>query len=70
MWNKIVDFFQDSETIFWARVQSLFGLVIGALTYVDPQLVTALLQPEYVPIFLLANGAATEYLRRRRANDL
>ena len=48
----------------------MIGFVVFVLTFVDPSLVTALIKPEWVPYFLLANGIASEYLRRRRADDL
>lgn len=70
MWQAIKSFFKDSETIFYARVQALLGAIAAAVTIIDPQLVTPLLSPQVLPWFLLANGVATEYLRRRRAKDL
>lgn len=72
MWQKVCDFFKGSETIFWARLQSLIGVAAVALTYVDP----VLLEPVFgdntwgFSLFLLGNGVATEYLRRRRAPDM
>lgn len=68
MWNTIRRWFKDSETIFWARLQLVIGLVVGALTYVDPNLVAAVIPIEWVPIWMLASGLATEYLRRRRSD--
>ncbi len=63
----IKKWFADSETIVWARLQALVGFLAVVLTLVDPSLITAVLDPKYIPFFLLANGIATEYLRRRRA---
>lgn len=68
MWTSIKDFFKHSETIFWARVQAFIGFVAVVLTFVDPTLVTAALPKETIPVFLLLNGVATEYLRRRRTD--
>lgn len=68
MWERIKAFFKSSETIFWARLQAVIGIAALALTYVDP----AVVQPVFggdagkFAWFLLANGLATEYLRRRR----
>ncbi len=68
MWEKVKSFFYGSETIFWARLQQLLGVIAVALTYVDP----TLLQPVFgdntwgFAVFMLGNGVATEYLRRRR----
>jgi hypothetical protein len=69
MWTKIKNFFADSETIFWARLQMLFGILIEVASTVDPML----FQPvfgDYFPYFLIANGVLTEYLRRRREVDM
>lgn len=66
MWAKIRTFFKDSEVIFWSRLQLAVGAIAGLVTYVDPQLVSPVLDVKYLPYFLLANGLATEYLRRRR----
>ena len=63
-------FFSDSETILWARIQAALGIIALALTYVDPSLVTQLIDPKYVPLFILLNGVATEYLRRHRSKDM
>lgn len=68
MWARIKSFFYGSETVAWARLQQLLGVVAVALTYVDP----TLLQPVFgdntwgFALFMLGNGISTEYLRRRR----
>ncbi len=69
-WDSIKSFFKSSETIFWARLNSLVGLATTALTFVDPALVQPLLTPQNFALYILLNGVATEYLRRRRAADL
>lgn len=61
--------FRDSETILWARIQAVIGVLAVALTFVDPSLVTQIIEPKYIPFFILANGIATEYLRRYRSGD-
>lgn len=72
MWARITAFFHGSETIFWARVQQALGAIAVSLTYVDP----SLLQPVFgdnvwgFSVFMLGNGIATEYLRRRRDPDM
>lgn len=70
MWQRIKSFFRGSETLAWARLQTALGLVAGALTYVDPSILAPVMPAEWFPWFLLFNGLATEYLRRRRADDL
>jgi hypothetical protein len=70
MWEKIKAFFKSSETIFWARLQTVLGFVSLALTYVDPSVVQPIFGGDAQKFgwFLLANGIATEYLRRRRTD--
>lgn len=66
MWKKLQEFFKDSETIAWARLQAVLGAVAVGFTYVDPQLVAPLLTPKGLLWYMLLNGVFTEYLRRRR----
>lgn len=70
MWPRIKRFFKDSETIFWARLQTTLGLVAGAVTYVDPAVLQPIIPDRYFPLLLVANGVFTEYLRRRRESGL
>ena len=70
MWENIKAFFKASETIFWARLNAFLGLAATVLTYVDPSLIQPVLTPQNFAIYILINGIATEYLRRRRAPDL
>ena len=65
LWDKTKAFFKYSETIFWARLQATLGIVAMAVTYADPVLFKPVLGDKF-GWFLLANGLATEYLRRRR----
>ncbi|MGE0231173.1 MAG: hypothetical protein AB7O39_03100 [Flavobacteriaceae bacterium] len=67
MWARIKKFFNDSETIFYARLQAFIGFVVIAVTYIDPSLIVPVLG-DWAPYFLLANGIATEVLRRRRSD--
>jgi hypothetical protein len=66
MWNRIKAFFFESETIAWARIQAALGAVALILTYVEPTVLAPISPSEWVPGFLVANGIATEFLRRRR----
>ncbi|WP_173931405.1 hypothetical protein [Chelativorans sp. Marseille-P2723] len=70
MWQRIRDFFRDSETLFWARLQALLGLVAAGMAAIDPVLLQAVLTPKAFALYLFANGVITELLRRRRADDL
>lgn len=70
MWTRIKRIFSDSETIFWARLQAALGVVAGVVTYVDPQVLAPIIPGEWFPYFLVVNGVLTEFLRRRRAEDL
>lgn len=71
MWERVKDFFLRSETIFWARLQSALGFAALALTYIDPSVLAPVIgDARWFPWLVLANGVATEYLRRRRAEDL
>ena len=61
---------KDSETIAWARLQVLVGLVLGVLTALDPNLIGAVLPEKWVPFWFLFSGIVTEVARRNRAKDL
>lgn len=68
MWQRIKNWFRDSETIFWARLQAMLGVLAGIVTYVDPVVLQPILPPEWFPWLLVVNGLLTEYLRRRRSD--
>lgn len=70
MWTRIKRFFSFSETIFWARLQAFIGVVAGIVTYVQPHVLQPVIPPDWFPVFLVINGVLTEFLRRRRAEDL
>lgn len=70
MWTRIKKFFSSSETIFWARLQAAIGVVATVVTYVDPQILSPIIPGEWFLSFLVINGVLTEFLRRRRAEDL
>lgn len=68
MWSRIKTFFKHSETIFWARLQMVIGAVAAIIVYFDPGLLAPVLPAGWLPWVVVANGIATEYLRRRRAD--
>lgn len=70
MWERIKNFFSGSETIFWARLQVLIGAVAAAIVYFDPGLLAPVLPAGWLPWVVLANGVATEFLRRRNDPEL
>ena len=70
LWQRVVAWFKSSETIFWARLNALVGAVATAATFIDPSLLSSILTPQTFAIYVLVNGVATEYLRRRRAPNL
>lgn len=70
MWEKIKVFFKDSEVIFWSRLQAFLGLAAVTLTYVQPTVLEPLFTPQGFSYFLALNGVATEYLRRRRDEEM
>ena len=70
MWQRIRDFFKDSETIFWARLQAFLGIAAAGLAAVDPSLVQEFLTPKTFAAYVFVNGVVTEIARRLRAKDL
>ena len=66
MWKRVKALFWDSETIFWARLQAALGTAALILTYVPPEVLSPVIPPKWFGLFLVANGIATEFLRRRR----
>ncbi len=70
MADKIKSWFRHSITILWARLVACAGLVMVALEAVlqEPavsQAVQSVLQPRYVPYYVIAIGLITELARRR-----
>lgn len=70
MWDKMGAWFRHSATILWARLIACAGLVMVALETMlqDPavsQAVQSMLQPKYVPYYVIAIGLITELARRR-----
>jgi hypothetical protein len=72
MWDKIKAWFRHSVTILWARVVALAGLLLaaGEGLLADPNVSSAIqsvLQPKYIPYYVIAIGLITELARRRTA---
>jgi hypothetical protein len=70
MWDKVKAWFKHSLTILWARIVALVGLLLAASDSLlnDPNLSAAMqsiLQPKYVPYFVIVIGVVTELARRR-----
>jgi len=69
MWAKIKTFFKHSETLVFARLQVFVGTFLEVLINVDPTLFAGLFG-KWFPIYLIAQGILTEYLRKRRDEDM
>jgi hypothetical protein len=72
MWDKIKTWFKHSVTILWARVVALAGvtLAMGQSLLSDPNVnsaVQTILQPKFIPYYVIAIGLITELARRRTA---
>lgn len=70
MWDEVKAWFKYSLTILWARAVALAGLLLAAAEALlqDPNVSAALqavLQPKYVPYYVIAIGLVTEIARRR-----
>jgi hypothetical protein len=62
MINGVKNFFWHSETILWARLQVLFGVVWTVLSVTD---LSPLLDAKYMTYWLIVSGVITELLRRK-----
>lgn len=71
-WNKAVQFFKDSEVIFFARLQMLIGALLVVATTMDWSPLLFADNKKQITVFavVFVQGLITEYLRRRRAEDL
>lgn len=72
-WDKLKAFFKRSETIFYARLQTLSGFVLAVLGTIDWQQIsmwdfTTPKQTAWLGVGLIVNGTITELLRRRGSN--
>lgn len=75
MWDKVKAWFKHSLTILWARAVTLVGLLLaaGEALLADPNVTGAIqsvLQPKYIPYFVIAIGVVTELARRRTAEKV
>jgi len=70
MFEHIKTFFKDSEVLFWARLQTVLGIIAAIVTYTDPSVLQPVMPAEWFPLLVLANGVFTEYLRRRRDKEM
>jgi hypothetical protein len=72
MWDKIKSWFKHSVTILWARIVTLGGAVLATLLSLssDPNVsgaIQSVLQPKFIPYYVIAIGLITELARRRTA---
>lgn len=70
MWDKIKAWFKHSLTILWARAVALVGVALaaGEALLADPNVtgaIQSLLQPKFIPYYVIAIGLVTELARRR-----
>lgn len=70
-WDNIKAWFKRSETIAWARFQTLAGFVLAVSGGIDWTAVTSNFADAkhamWIGIGLVINGVTTELLRRRNA---
>ena len=69
MWDNIKAWFRHSVTILWARVVALAGLLLaaGQSLLQDPNVsgaIQTVLQPQFIPYYVIAIGLVTEIARR------
>lgn len=72
MSDKIKAWFKHSVTILWARAMAAVGLLLaaGQSLLADPNVsgaIQSVLQPKYIPYYVIAIGLVTEIARRRTA---
>lgn len=72
MWDRIKAWFRNSMTILWARIVAFAGLLLaaGETLLADPSVNGAMqqvLQPKFIPYYIIGIGLVTELARRRTA---
>jgi len=72
MSDKIKAWFRHSVTILWARAVAAAGLLLAAAQSLlaDPNIsgaIQSVLQPKFIPYYVIAIGLVTEIARRRTA---
>lgn len=71
MWAKFVKTFHDSETIFWARLQVVLG-VLGSVALAVAHVVFSVdlsplfSDPRYLVAWMVCSGLVQEFLRKLR----
>lgn len=78
MWNSIRVFFRDSETLAFARLQMVLGVIVAAAAAMDWGPIVGLVssggftirQAIGLGLTLLVQGIVTEIARRLRAEDV
>ena len=73
VWEKTKSWFKHSATILWARIVALGGVLFAALGTVGDvfdfpgvkENIQVLLDPHYVPYYMIAIALITELARRR-----
>jgi hypothetical protein len=70
MWDKIKASFKHSLTILWARIQVFAGIAVASVMALasDPSVsgaLQSLLQPKFIPYYVIGIGIVTEIARRR-----
>lgn len=61
------NWFAHSETILWARLQLVAGIVWAAISVTD---LSPLMSPKWFAIWGIVNGIISEYLRRRNTETI
>jgi hypothetical protein len=74
MWDKIKACFKHSVTILWARAVATAGLLLaaGQSLLADPNVngaIQSVLQPKFIPYYVIAIGLVTELARRRTVGN-
>jgi hypothetical protein len=74
MWLRSKAWFRNSMTILWARIVAIAGLLLaaGQSLLADPNIngaIQQVLQPKYIPYYVIAIGLVTELARRRTAKS-
>lgn len=70
MWQKLLAWAKDSETILLARFQMLAGILLTVIATFDPSVLAPLIGDKWFGPFLFAWGVIAEAARRYRAEDL
>jgi hypothetical protein len=74
MWDTVKAWFKHSVTILWARMVAFAGVLLatGQSLLQDPNVsgaIQTVLQPQFIPYYVIAIGLITELARRRTAGN-